>query len=346
MITKSKLEEIMDALTIKCWGIIIIDADYRQQVLGRDLFNVPNSLFKGGFSGEQTVLTILLPYGTQDGKKPDDGIYGKVDPSAWSFDYHVEVQSLLGKIEEQMMAVLGRQIEGTKRYVDQSPYNDREIAYYCGLGQVGFHHLLINPVLGSSFFIGYLIFQERIPIEGAAITGINQLPDTVAYGGCISCGKCLSACPTGVCGPDGDMRYCISALSQTKNQIEFDYLTKMSNRVYGCNICQRVCPVGTHKRSHPAVSIKTPNWLALYPLLTMTQKRFKEVYGHMGFSWRGLWVMKRNALVVFGNHGGADELRKLRAQNWIEEDQRLAPYYKWAINQIENRIFKHSDTSL
>jgi epoxyqueuosine reductase len=336
----------MDALTINCWGIIVIDDYYKQRVLARDLFNVPNSIFKSELQGVQTVLTILVPYGTADGKKPNGDQYGKVDPSAWTFDYHIEVKKLLEKVEERIFEVIGHSISGTRSYVDQSPYNDREIAYYCGLGQVGYHHLLINSLLGPSFFIGYLIFPERLSLEGSALTDLKQLPSSLDYEGCRHCGKCLSACPTSVCGPGGNMKYCISALTQTKEPIEVDYLPKMSNRLYGCNICQRVCPAGNKKIPHPSVSIRNPNWVDLFSLLNMTQKTFKEAYGHMGFAWRGLWAMKRNALVALANHGGAEELRQLYAFKWFEDDQRLAPYYNWAINVLRNQNFEHSVTSV
>lgn len=345
MITKYKVNEIMDALTINSWGIIVIDDDYRNRVLERDLFNVPNSLFKSGFQGEQTVLTILVPYGTEDGEKPKGDQFGRVDPSAWSFDYHIEVKALLKTLEERMYDALGHRIEGTTHYVDQSPYNDREIAFYSGLGQVGYHHLLINPELGSSVFIGYIIFPKRLSIEASALTNFEQLPVSLEYEGCRHCEKCLSACPTSVCGPKGDMKYCVSALTQTKETIEAIYLSKMSNRLYGCNICQRVCPAGIRKTPHPSVSIRNPNWVDLFSLLSMTQKEFKAAYGHMGFSWRGLWVLKRNALVVLGNHGGTEVLRQLDAYKWLNDDQRLAPYYKRAINALRYRNFKHSDTS-
>lgn len=350
MINKEELERMMNALMLKCWGIISIDDTYRQKVSSRTYFDINNSILAGNLS--KTVVAIAVPYSNASYPKPQDDttVWGKVEPFSWEFDYHVLVRERLKALAEQIEELVLRdestQISSTKLnqvacYVDQSPYNDKEVGFLTGLGKLGKHHMLINDRYGASFFIGYLVYPFELPFETSCYKLPEHLPHTLLHPVCEACDMCTKACPTNVCEDKSeiDMTNCISALTQTKTHIEEALLSKIQNTIYGCSICQKVCPLSANEiGSAEILRSHSSNWVDCFELLEMTQKSFKHIYGQMGFAWRSHWVYKRNALIQIGHSQNEKHLKRLESfEKSLLNDEKCVFYYQWAVKQLSTK---------
>lgn len=347
MISYDTVQNIMDALAIKRWGIITLTETTRRMLKQRGVFHTENSILD--FEPEHTysVLSIAVPYALKGYQRPEGQFWGEIDPYAWHYDYHVKVKALLNEIWIKIDEANASQCANThqegympRMYVDQSPFNDREVAFYTGLGTVGYNHLMIEESsgLGSAFFIGYILLPEDIRFSEHVGVEVTKLPESLENPFCQSCQKCVAACPSSVCGSSSfDMSRCLSAVTQTKEIVSEADAIKFKSKIYGCNICQVVCPFNKQNALMAELDEGRGNWVDLIELLTLSSKKFKEKYGQMGFAWRSLWIYKRNALIVLGNVGGVEELNFLRSLNVKDLDPKLEEYYKFAIKRISER---------
>jgi epoxyqueuosine reductase len=169
---------------------------------------------------------------------PDDPSRAVIARYARGEDYHEVVKAKL----ESLLAWLNGEVEGGVRgraYVDTGPILERELARRAGLGWFGKNTMLINPGRGSYFFVGLLLVDVALTAD-----------DPFVEDRCGTCRACLDACPTGALlgrGEDGapviDARRCISYLTiELRDEIPLELRRPMGNRVFGCDICQEVCP--------------------------------------------------------------------------------------------------------
>lgn len=251
---------------------------------------------------------------------------GSISRSSWGEDYHNVVKTKLKNIVDR----LSHQYPESKFqcYVDTGPLVDRHLAYKASMGFYGFNNAIINEKLGSWLYIGYILTNLKIEMEV-----LQEVPN-----GCGTCNKCIIACPTnallGDYGYDGTR--CISYLTQTKRNIPYELREKMGKSIYGCDICQQVCPYNKDIKASETKAIK-PDLNLVFPVLTdllhMTKKEFNERYGSMSLSWRGKNVIIRNALIAIGNtrdESSIDDLKKL-----LQSPSRmLREYSAWALARI------------
>jgi len=340
MIKKDQVEKIMDALSLKCWGIIYMDQTYVKTMRQLSYFSCENSILEAADVCDLTVIAISVPYDMVGFAKPQNGMMGKIDAFAWTFDYHVVLKALLYKIKEQFHGIEPISDENVMYCVDNSPFNDREVGFYAGLGQVGYNHLLINEKLGTHHFIGYLVIKQSFAFDEDVLSKIENLPKTIEHPTCQACGKCVKACPVSVCGisnaPQHSMNRCLSALTQTKEFIDSTLFSSFGERLYGCNTCQIVCPINKAVNVQPIIKLTEPNWIDVFEVLDWTKQSFKIKYGAMGFAWRSLWIYKRNALIVIGNSKNKEALSRLSDYSALLEDEKLSHYYKWSMEQLEH----------
>jgi len=303
--------------------------EFESPALDRSLFGHIREKYKG----QCLVIGVIMPYPLVNNLA--EYPYGRIDAFAWEADYHKLHQTLFETLVSQVDLSCLKSEKEPLEYeicVDTSPYIDREIAYILGLGQYGKNHNLLNRKFGSHFTIGYVLLSV-----GAATVNAYQKMSTEEkiglhfmeheylkepqFEGCNNCTICESACPTQICGNiKMDRKKCLSYVTQSKGYIDETMQVKMKNILYGCSICQQVCPFNQpiEKSDLPAINV--------WDLLKMSNRSFKSEYGDRGFAWRGLKVFKRNAIILIKNNGSLGDIKKLSTEDYRQlwED----PFYK------------------
>ncbi|MFZ3577372.1 tRNA epoxyqueuosine(34) reductase QueG [Virgibacillus sp. DJP39] len=244
----------------------------------------------------QSIISIAIAYPSRmenapkSTKKERRGIFCR---ASWGTDYHVilrdRLEKLAGFIKEKVPDVKD------KLMVDTGELSDRAVAERAGIGFSGKNTSLITPEFGSYVYLGELI------------TNIPFVPDNPVDDSCGECTKCLDACPTGALIQGGQLnaQRCIAFLTQTKGYLPDEFRTKIGNRVYGCDTCQVVCPKNKkidfhiHPETEPEPEIAKP---ILQPMLRISNREFKDTYGHISGSWRGKKPLQRNALIGLAHY--------------------------------------------
>ncbi len=277
----------------------------------------------------RSIIVIAVPYFVEDeqiDKKKIAKYHGELARVAWGQDYH--------RVLRRKMEMIAGHIKGKEKklsykiLVDTGPLVDKHIAFYGGLGWYGYNSLLINEEYGSWFFIGSLLTNLDIPQDGP----LEQKT-------CIGCGKCIEYCPTGAIeGPFiFNANKCLSNLLQQKTDLVMDYADKIGKNLYGCDICQEVCPHNRGisrsegKEFVPREDLYKPN---LLKLINISNREFNESYGKTSAGWRGKRVLQRNAIIALANHGDKDAIAYLLP---MLEDERpeIRKYSLWAIYQLD-----------
>jgi epoxyqueuosine reductase len=217
----------------------------------------------------------------------------------------------------------------TRCYVDTGPLVERVYAKYAGLGWIGKNTCILNQKLGSWLFLGVIL------------TSLELTPDLPAPDRCGSCTRCLEACPTDAfLGPyQLDANKCISYLTIEKHGSIPEHLREgMGRHVFGCDICQDVCPWNRKApptalpEFQPREGLVNP---ALDRLAEMQAEEFREVFRGSPVRRTKLIGLRRNALIAMGNSGNRDFLPMLqRFAN--DPDPVIAESAQWASRQLKD----------
>jgi epoxyqueuosine reductase len=185
----------------------------------------------------RSVIVTATLYNTDRPYSSDlDADVARISRYAWGDDYHdVLTRRLEALVAWMRQALAPSEVEGfeARAYVDTGPVQERVYAQYAGLGWIGKNTCLINPEIGSWLFLGEII------------TTLDLEPDTEGLEQCGSCTRCLEACPTGALVEPGvlDSARCLSYLTiEHRGAIPAEYHDAVGTQVYGCDICQEVCP--------------------------------------------------------------------------------------------------------
>lgn len=232
----------------------------------------------------KSIIAIGLSYNVVYVKIKDNLLRGNMSAGAVGTDYHILIKEKLERLKKEVLPDCQYKI-----YSDTGPLSDRDVAVRCGLGKRGKNGSVINPQIGGMFFIGYMLTDIDYSLWG--IKGNTEID-------CGDCEKCIKACPNGaIYNGKCDYSKCISYITQKKGVLTSEEYKRMGIQIYGCDICQRVCPYNKNYE-------KAENELA-YPdierLLNMTNREFKEVFGNTAAGWRGKRTLQRNALIALGN---------------------------------------------
>lgn len=286
------------------------------------------------FENPKSIISIALAYPTKfHGEIPRDEKRGQFARASWGLDYHFILQDRLKKLIEYIKSEASSQQEleswAFRPQVDTGEYVDVAVAQRAGLGFIGRNGLLITEEFGSFVYLGEIT------------TNIQFEPDTPVPNGCGDCTRCITACPTSALLGDGrmDAKKCLSYQTQTKGMMPKEYRKKTRNVIYGCDICQLVCPYNQGKDFHfheemkPKVEEVFPK---LVPILTVSNRQFKEQFGHLAGSWRGKKSLQRNALIALANLGGREALPDIIA---CLDDGRpvIRGTAVWAIAELSKR---------
>lgn len=248
--------------------------------------------------------------------------------ASWGQDYHSIMRNRLDKLSEYLQSRV-KDVE-IKSMVDTGVLSDRAVAERAGLGYVGRNGFVINPDLGTWTYLGEMLVS--IPFE----------PDDPLLDSCGECTLCVDRCPTGALVGDGQLnsQKCISFLTQTKGYLQDEYRYKIGNRLYGCDTCQQVCPRNRGINTQHDDIVLEPEILKprLVPLLKMSNKEFKNTYGHLAGAWRGKKPIQRNAIIALAHFKEESAIPEL--QNVALEDPRpmIRATAYWAIGQIQGEL--------
>ncbi len=276
--------------------------------------------------GATSAIVVGLDYG---GAEPS----GPVARYARGDDYHDIMVDRLRELQRWIGREVGGPIRG-KAYVDTGPVLERELARKAGLGWFGKNTLLINPKRGSYFFLGALFVE--LDLEPDAPFEADR---------CGSCTRCLDACPTGAfAGPRVlDATRCISYLTiENKGEVSEELRSAVGEMVYGCDICQSVCPWNVRFASElPDDSPFAPRevvagkdaWTLAREILAMSQEDFAAAFRRSPMTRAKLKGLKRNAAVVLGNTGTMEDVPVLE-QALDDPEPLVRGHAAWAIGKI------------
>lgn len=278
------------------------------------------------FPNCKSIIAIGVPYAFGY-KKPETNNMGLLSISSYGEDYHKKLNDLLKKLAEEIKRYLDFDY---KICVDTSPLIDREICKNAGIGNIGKNTLLINKNFGSFINLGYLLTDLNIECDKSLEVNI-----------CGSCDICIKSCPNKAILNEGGInaRRCVSYLTQTKEYIPLEYRKNIKNQIYGCDICQIVCPknkLNLEKKTSEDFSSLLVN---LEEIFNMSNKEFSEKYGKLSGSWRGKNVWKRNALIAVGNLKLYHMFDLVKAELDNNSDM-IKIYAAWCLLKLHNETAK------
>lgn len=234
--------------------------------------------------GTQTVVSLLYNYHNPD--RPADPDAPRVAAYALGEDYHFVVKWKLKELLKRFQAAWG-DIQG-RAYIDSAPVMERQWAERAGLGWTGKNSLLLNKRMGSTFFIGELLIDLALE------------PDAPATDHCGTCRRCIDACPTGAIIQPGvvDGSRCISYFTiELKGPIPEPAPAAHGNWVFGCDICQDVCPWNRHAERHAEPRFEPSpdllNW-GRRDWKALTEETFKEHFKGTPLTRTGYEGLMRN----------------------------------------------------
>jgi epoxyqueuosine reductase len=253
----------------------------------------------------RSLMIVGLDYDPQgqDESLLSDPRRGRISRYAWGGDYHNMMTPRLEALAAWFAERVSTSVQH-KVYVDTGAILERAHAQQAGLGFVGKNTLLIHPRRGSYFFLGEIISTYDFGDYDSPISG----------GGCGTCRRCLDSCPTEAFPAPYvlDSRRCISYLTiEYKGAIPLELRPQMGNWVYGCDLCQEVCPYV--RRFSPAAALPdfyppSPDDMAplLADMLTIEEAAFRARYAASPIGRIGHERWLRNACIAAGNSGDSD----------------------------------------
>ena len=280
--------------------------------------------------GARSIVVCGMHYRATE---PDPALWndpsrGQISRYAWGDDYHDLLLPRLRSLQSWLEARIGRAEIG-RSYVDTGPVLERPIGAMAGLGFQGKNTLLIHPRQGSWFFLGEILVDAELSYDQ---------PQPI--GGCGGCTRCLSACPTqAFVGPHVlDARRCISYLTiELKGPIPRELRPLMGNHIYGCDVCQEVCPWNQRWgqfSAEPAFAPRSGSVApALLDLIGMSDEEFRTRFKGSPIKRTKRRGLLRNVAIALGNWGDPQAIPGLvGALN--DHEPLIRGHAAWALGRI------------
>jgi epoxyqueuosine reductase len=272
-----------------------------------------------------TNYNVDRPYSTEW----SDPSHASIARYAWGDDYHDVVRRRLDALLEWMRGRHEGAFEA-RAYVDTGPIQERVYAQHAGVGWIGKNTCVINPTLGSWIFLGEIVCS--LPLE----------PDTPALDQCGTCTLCLEACPTGAIVEPWflDATRCLSYLTiELKGAIPEGQRDALGGHVFGCDICQEVCPwnaapaVSSDPSWQPRPSVDRPK---LADLWLRSDEELNAIAEGGPMTRPTLRGLRRNLAVALGNSADAGAIQALDADRIDESvhDAQVVEHVAWALGKL------------
>lgn len=281
--------------------------------------------------GLDHALPTLSKKSSHLSTQQDDATQAQIASYAWGEDYHKTIPPLLKDLMDFIEARLGEPIPN-RWYTDTGPILERDLAQRAGLGWIGKNTCLINPSNGSFFFLAELFL------------GIYLEPDPpFTADRCGTCTRCLEACPTNCILPDRtiDASKCISYLTiELKGPIPIDLRPQMGNWIFGCDICQQVCPWNQRfadpKKDQGHVGSAQFIQPQLINELSLSPDEFQSKYKGSPIKRTKRRGYLRNVAVALGNSKSPDAVPRLITSLQTDPEPLVRGHAAWALGQIGN----------
>ncbi len=243
-------------------------------------------------------------------------------------DYYSLLRKSLAQVSEYLTSVGWN----ARVLVDDNALVDKAAAVRAGIGWYGKNSNVLLPGRGSWFVLGSVVTDA--PLKIAA----EPLRDA-----CGSCERCIQGCPTGAIIQPGvvDARRCLAWIAQAPGSIPPNYRVALADRIYGCDDCQEVCPIGDSEREFMSDGLLEDAGISAVWVLEASEEELLERFGHWYIANRDPRYLRRNALVVLGNSEdwdpAVDSLLKRFADS---EDMILKEHAEWALEQRHENLME------
>jgi len=268
--------------------------------------------------GARSIVACALTYF----QGPSAGGPAGVARYAWGEDYHAVMETRLRALAD----TIARLAPGStaRTYVDTGPLLERDLAARAGLGWIGKNTMLLNPDLGSFFFIGPVLTTAELARDA-------PLPDR-----CGSCTRCLDACPTAafVGAWVLDARRCIAYLTiEHRGPISAELRPGVGTWAFGCDVCQDVCPWNRRAPVTGEAAFRPRRHPPLAELLALDEAAYRGSFRGSPLKRAGREGLARNAAVALGNRGSAEDVPAL-AEALGHADPTVRGHAAWALGRI------------
>lgn len=282
--------------------------------------------------GCRSILVLAAPYAnpgpSDQGMDPSRG---RVAAYAWGTDYHLILPGRMAELVTYLEELAGHPVPN-RYYTDTGPVLERDLAMRAGLGWIGRNTCLISPVRGSYFFLSEIFL------------GIELQPDEPFRSDhCGSCRRCMDACPTGCILADRtlDAARCLSYLTiENKGSIPLDLRPLLHDHVFGCDICQQVCPWNIRFAPQTGDPQFEPAAAPVRPVLAddllLTPAEFNLRFKNSPVKRAKRRGYLRNLAISAGNCGSKQLLPVLQ-QLCSDQEPLLQEAAAWAINRIQDK---------
>jgi epoxyqueuosine reductase len=283
----------------------------------------------------RSILAVGIRYPNPiEAPDPPPGITaGRVAAYAWGDDYHEVIPPRLEQLIRLLEGVSGRPIHW-RGYTDTGPILERDLSQQAGLGWIGKNTCLIDPQKGSYFLLA------------EALTDLDLEPDEpINMDHCGTCTRCIDACPTGCILPDRtiDANRCISYLTiENKGEIRSDLRPQISEWVFGCDICQIVCPWNirfaeavSEPAFHPRSDVPRP---ILVEELELSPQAFNQKFKNSPVQRTKRRGYLRNVAVALGNARDPATIPALKKALQTEIEPLVRSHVAWALGQMRSRL--------
>jgi epoxyqueuosine reductase len=257
---------------------------------------------------------------------------GRTAAYAWGDDYHLVLKKRMAALHAAIEAAAGRPV-ASRAYTDTGPLLERDLAQRAGLGWIGKNTCLIRPGFGSYFFLAEMLLDLELEPDA---------PFTADH--CGSCTRCITACPTDCILPDRtlDARRCISYLTiELKGALPDDLRSKVGEWVFGCDICQQVCPwnvrfaaPGSDPAFEPRAGLPRPD---LRSELALSAQEYAQKFkgSPVKRAKRGGYL--RNVTVAAGNSGDRRLIPALVKNLQSDPEPLVRGHAAWALGRFNGR---------
>lgn len=277
----------------------------------------------------KSILILATPYNNpaSAAMSEDDRAYGRVASYAWGKDYHDVLKPRLAAMVAYMEELVGYKIPN-RWYTDTGPILERELAQRAGLGWIGKNTMLINPDHGSYFLLSEILLSIELEFDAPIVTDH-----------CGTCTRCIEACPTSCIRPDRtlDATECISYLTiENKGAIDAELRAKIGDWIFGCDICQTVCPWNERFASErgDAAFAREHQWINLESELGLSTREFNAKFKTSPVQHSKRRGYLRNVAIALGNAKKPSSIASLHRVLRNESEPLVRGHAAWALGQI------------